>query len=124
MQQKNTNPTKGEKLTHCKSQEYYQSRCARNSNAKEEKQKHGKSQEDLNDHLEERKLLQIQEYSIQMQQKVTTQTQTQTQRRKTTLQVSRNLTLDHYDERKPLQISRISSIQIWQNHKSERKTNT
>jgi hypothetical protein len=59
-----------------------------------------------------------------MQQKVTTQTQTQTQRRKTTLQVSRNLTLDHYDERKPLQISRISSIQIWQNHKSERKTNT
>jgi hypothetical protein len=93
---------KGEKLTHCKSQEYYQSRCGRNSNAKEEKQKHGKSQEDLNDHLEERKLLQIQEYSIQMQQKATTQTQTQTQRRKTTLQISRNLTLDHYDERKPL----------------------
>jgi len=115
---------KGEKLTHCKSQEYYQFRCGRNSNDKEEKQKHGKSQEDVNDHLEERKLLQIQEYSIQLQQKVTTQTQTQTQRRKTTLQISRNLILDHYDERKPLQISRISSIQIWQNHKSERKTNT
>jgi hypothetical protein len=64
---------KGEKLTHCKSQEYYQSRCGRNSNAKEEKQKHGRSQEDLNDHLEERKLLQIQEYSFQMQRKVTTQ---------------------------------------------------
>jgi len=116
---------KGEKLSHCKSQEYFQSRCGRNSNAKGEKQKHDKSQEDLNDHLEERKLLQIQEYSIQMQQKVTTQTQ----RRKTTLQISRNLILDHYDERKPLQISSTPitmkkeiysgevlriSIQMWQ----------